>query len=150
MNVGQPSKIGKVSYLLALMSVFLSLTPILHLFRLKLTLWDVPFLISGVLLIIAACILANKDLYMSRLGWGFLMWRPSTTRDRLATLLMLVGGLWIVVILSAPGSPVALDSSGNSWLVTIAAGIALLLGWVLILTEREEPTSVRKPDSTST
>lgn len=150
MNIGQPSKIGKVGYLLALMGVFLSLTPILHLFSLKLTLWDVPFLILGVLLIIAACILASKDTHMRRLGWGFLMWRPSTIRDRLATLLMLVGGLWIVVMLSALSSPLTFDPLGNGWLVTIAAGVALLLGWALILTEREDPTTVREPDSTST
>ena len=43
MNVGRPSKIGKIGYLLALMGVFLSLAPILDLFSLKLTLWDVLF-----------------------------------------------------------------------------------------------------------
>lgn len=150
MNVEQPSKIGKIGYLLALMSVFLSLTPILDLFSLKLTLWDVPFLIFGVLLIIVAYILASKDTYMRRLGWGFLMWRPSTIRDRLATLLILVGGLWIVVMLSALSSPFTFDPWGNGWLVTIAVGIALLLGWALILTERDDPTPVRERDSTST
>ena len=147
MLVSQPTKIGKIGYLLGLMSVFLPLTPILDLFSLKLTLWDVPFLIFGVLLIIIAYILASKDTYMRKLGWGFLMWRPSTIRDRIATLLILIGGLWIVPMLAGP--IFKFDPWGYGWLVAIAVGIALIIACTLVLTERESPSSVQEHDGNS-
>ena len=147
MNVRQPGKIGKIGYLLALMSVFLSLPPILDLFGLKLTLWDVPFLVIGGFLMVLAYILASKDAYMRRLGWGLVMWRPITIRDRLAVLFVLVGGLWIVVVLSALSSPSAFYPWGNDWLVTLVAGLVLLVGWALVLTGRDDASSAQENSS---
>jgi hypothetical protein len=140
MNVGQPSKIGTIGYLMALMAQLFWILPIIDLANHPLDIWHVFSIVFLTLAIVSGYILARKDAYIKHLGWRLAFWHPDKGRAGFAYAFIMYGSLWLmltITIVRSSGSLFTLEGWYEA--LSIGAFILLLSGWVLILTEREDP-----------
>jgi hypothetical protein len=142
MGVEQPSKIGKIGFLVAYTGVFIGLLTIVGVASHSLDIWDVASLIGAILLIIAGSRMIQRDVYMKRRGWKLLLWNFPQIRDRAALGLITGGNFYIIVtILFSRMRGMMYATWPYSWIPTSLAVIGLIIGWGLVLTEREDNTT---------
>lgn len=151
MNVGQPGKIGKIGYLMALMGQYFWILPILDLAHHPLDIWHVFFIVFLTLVIVISYIVARKDAYIKRLGWRLAFWHPDKGRAGFAYAFIMYGSLWLmltITLVRSAGSLFILEG----WYAALSIGalVLLLSGWVLILTEREPSVPAQDHDTSRT
>jgi hypothetical protein len=142
MLASQPTKIGKIGYLIAYMGQFILILPFVDILSHSAGLLDVFAFISSALVIGLGYFLAARDVHMSRLGWKLVFKDPLVTwRDRFARSFIYFGSLYTILMATFDRS---LGSTSLSWslywIMRIGAIALWIIGWALILTEREAPS----------
>ena len=140
MNVGQPSKIGKIGRQIAFMGELICMLLVLDLLYRDADLWDAFFIILGTSTAVIGYSIVRRDAHLRHMGWRVLLWNPAKKRERFANTLLVIGGTWTTSLIAIGRKlHVVFPTSVFDWILVIAAGVPLLLGWVLILTERGNP-----------
>ena len=134
----EPGKVGKLGYLLALLGIFLVISPIMDFFYGSVTAWD-SLLLLGIILVGIGHMLARKDPKVKNAWWKILAWSSVKPRERVAQTLVVAGYLWSsITILNLRSSWFIFTTS--SWILACAGVAAVIIGWGLMLTERESST----------
>ncbi len=135
MNRLEPGKLGKLGYLLALLGIFLVILPIMDFIYGSVTPWD-SLLFLGIILVGIGHVLARKDPKVKNAWWKILAWNSVKPRERVAQILVILGYLWSAFTITNLRS-LSYIFTTTSWILTCAGVAAVLIGWDLILTERE-------------
>jgi hypothetical protein len=150
MGVEQPGKIGKIGYQIAFMGELICMLLVLDLLYHDTDLWDAFFIILGTSIAIIGYSIARRDTYIRLIGWRILLWSPAKKRERFASSLLVIGGVWTTGIIAfGRKSHIIFPTSGFGWMLVIAAVVPLIIGWTLILTEHEAPSPQTHEDSTA-
>jgi membrane-associated protease RseP (regulator of RpoE activity) len=152
MNSEQPSKIGKIGYLIAYMGQFILILPLVDILSHSAGLLDVLAFISSALVIGCGYFLAARDVHMARLGWKLVFKDPLVTwRDRFARGFIYFGSFYTIstATLDRTLGPTSLSWS-IYWILRFGAVALWIVGWTIILTEREGPPLQEAKDDTPT
>ena len=151
MLVSQPTKIGKIGCFVFFTGQFFWILPIIDLIWRSFDLWDVVFFVVGMLLILVGYLVTRKDMHLRRLGWKLLLWDFPKTRDRFARGLITFGNTVVMIlIMMSRIMDYTYGTWQSIWVYPSLAIIALLIGWALILTEREAPSPPQAYEDSTT
>jgi hypothetical protein len=153
MKVEQPGKIGKIGYLMALVGPLILILPFADVVSYSAGLLDVFTFILSVLVIGCGYFLAAKDVHMARLGWKLIFKDPLITwRDRSARSFIYFGSFFTILMVATVDKSLGFPGPSWSlyWIMRIGAIALWIIGWALILTEREAPSPPQAHEDSTT